>query len=117
MAARAIRILGLDPGLQHTGWGLIESDGYRLRFVAEGVISTSARDALGDRLLILHQGLAQAFANLQPDEAAAKKVTEASSFFDFKARLTIASQRKNMVKKSEFDVEALIASFRAFTMF
>jgi hypothetical protein len=47
----------------------------------------------------------------------AKKVTEASSFFDFKARLTIASQRKNMVKKSEFDVEALIASFRAFTMF
>jgi crossover junction endodeoxyribonuclease RuvC len=52
MAARTISILGLDPGLQHTGWGLIESDGYRLRFVAEGVISTSARDALGDRLLI-----------------------------------------------------------------
>ena len=70
MSARTIRILGLDPGLQHTGWGLIESDGYRLRFVAEGVISTSARDALGDRLLILHQGLAEAFANLQPDEAA-----------------------------------------------
>ena len=80
MAARTIRILGLDPGLQHTGWGLIESDGYRLRFVAEGVVSTSARDALGDRLLILHQGLAEAFANLQPDEAAAKKVTEASVF-------------------------------------
>jgi crossover junction endodeoxyribonuclease RuvC len=70
MAARSIRILGLDPGLQHTGWGLIESDGYRLRFVAEGVVSTSARDALGDRLLILHQGLAEALANLQPDEAA-----------------------------------------------
>jgi hypothetical protein len=61
---------GLDPGLQHTGWGLIETDGYRLRFVAEGVVSTSARDALGDRLLILHQGLAETFANFQPDEAA-----------------------------------------------
>jgi len=42
MEARTIRILGLDPGLQHTGWGLIESDGYRL--------------------LILHQGLAEAIA-------------------------------------------------------
>ncbi|MFO0187403.1 MAG: crossover junction endodeoxyribonuclease RuvC, partial [Alphaproteobacteria bacterium] len=70
MSPRAIRILGLDPGLQHTGWGLIETDGYRLRFVAEGVVSTSARDALGDRLLILHLGLAETFANLQPDEAA-----------------------------------------------
>ena len=40
MASRAIRILGLDPGLQHTGWGLIETDGYRLRFIAEGVVST-----------------------------------------------------------------------------
>ena len=42
MAARTIRIPGLDPGRQHTGWGLIESDGYRL--------------------LILHEGLAEAIA-------------------------------------------------------
>jgi hypothetical protein len=48
---------------------------------------------------------------------AATKVTEASSFSDFKGSLTIASQRKNMVKKGEFDVGALTASFRAFTMF
>jgi hypothetical protein len=108
MAACAIRILGLDPGLQHTGWGLIESDGYRLRFVAEGVVSTSARDALGDRLLILHQGLAEAFANLQPDEAASKKGTDTPSFY-FKARLMVASQRRDMVKESECDVRALIA--------
>jgi hypothetical protein len=48
---------------------------------------------------------------------AAKKVTEASFFSDFKGSLTIASQPKNMVKKGEFDVGALTASFRAFTMF
>ena len=37
MAAAPIRILGLDPGLQHTGWGMVEHDGFRLRFVADGV--------------------------------------------------------------------------------
>jgi len=47
----------------------------------------------------------------------AKKVTEASFFSDFKWSLTIASQRKDMVKEGEFDVGALTASFRAFTMF
>ena len=63
-------ILGLDPGLQHTGWGLVEHDGYRLRFCAEGVVSTHAGDDLPDRLLVLHRGLAQVIADQSPDEAA-----------------------------------------------
>ncbi|MDO9499650.1 crossover junction endodeoxyribonuclease RuvC [Falsiroseomonas sp.] len=70
MSARPIRILGLDPGLQHTGWGLVEHDGYRLRFCAEGVVSTHAGDDLHHRLLTLHRGLAQIIAEQSPDEAA-----------------------------------------------
>jgi crossover junction endodeoxyribonuclease RuvC len=70
MVRAPIRILGLDPGLQHTGWGLVEHDGFRLRFCAEGVISTSAGDELPHRLLVLHQGLAAVIAEQCPDEAA-----------------------------------------------
>jgi crossover junction endodeoxyribonuclease RuvC len=70
MARPPIRILGLDPGLQHTGWGLIEHDGFRLRFLAGGVVSTSAAEALPDRLLALHRGLAAVIATHAPEEAA-----------------------------------------------
>ena len=41
---RLIRILGIDPGLRRTGWGLIESDGNRLLYVACGSLETSERD-------------------------------------------------------------------------
>lgn len=70
MPATSTRILGLDPGLQHTGWGLIESDGFRLRFLADGVVSTAAGEELPQRLLTLHRGLAAVIAEWTPDEAA-----------------------------------------------
>jgi crossover junction endodeoxyribonuclease RuvC len=70
MAAAPIRILGLDPGLQHTGWGLVEHDGFRLRFLADGVVSTSAQEELPARLLALHRGLGAVIAEWTPDEAA-----------------------------------------------
>ena len=70
---RPIRILGLDPGLQHTGWGLIEHDGFRLRFLAEGVVSTHAGEELADRLLALHRGLASVIDIHAPAEAAVEK--------------------------------------------
>jgi len=70
MASAPIRILGLDPGLQHTGWGLIAHDGHHLRFIAEGVVSTDTTQDLADRLLALHRGLADILARLGPDEAA-----------------------------------------------
>ena len=41
-----VRILGLDPGLRHTGWGVIEKDGSRLRFVAAGVINPDDKNEL-----------------------------------------------------------------------
>ncbi len=65
-----IRILGIDPGLTHTGWGLIESAGSHLRFIAAGAISTLAGDELSARLVLIHNGLSHLIGEWQPDEAA-----------------------------------------------
>lgn len=69
-AKNAVRLLGLDPGLQHTGWGLVESAGSRLRHLGDGVISTDAALPLAERLAILHRALNELLAGWQPDEAA-----------------------------------------------
>jgi crossover junction endodeoxyribonuclease RuvC len=66
----AVRLLGLDPGLQHTGWGMVESAGSRLRHLGDGVISTNADMPLAERLCILHRALVTLLADWQPDEAA-----------------------------------------------
>ena len=66
----AVRLLGLDPGLQHTGWGMVESAGSRLRHLGDGVISTDAAMPLAERLSTIYRGLAELLANWQPDEAA-----------------------------------------------
>ncbi|WP_027285054.1 crossover junction endodeoxyribonuclease RuvC [Rubritepida flocculans] len=66
----AVRILGLDPGLTHTGWGLIESAGSRLRFLAAGAVSTAPAEALSARLVALHKALSQLIGQWTPDEAA-----------------------------------------------
>jgi crossover junction endodeoxyribonuclease RuvC len=63
-------ILGLDPGLQHTGWGVLRQDGSRLSHIADGVVSTRTADSLAERLLALHRGLAEVLARFVPDEAA-----------------------------------------------
>jgi crossover junction endodeoxyribonuclease RuvC len=68
-----IRILGLDPGLQHTGWGLIRQDGSRLTHLGCGVISTDAALPLPERLLQLHRGLAAVIEIHAPHEAAVER--------------------------------------------
>ena len=68
-----IRILGLDPGLRHTGWGIVEKDGTRLRFIAGGVINPSETGALSERLAELHQELKKIIEAYQPDEAAVEQ--------------------------------------------
>lgn len=65
-----IRILGVDPGLQRTGWGMVEVEGNRLRYIACGVITSKADWALADRLKVLHDGLLQVVALHKPCEAA-----------------------------------------------
>ncbi len=66
----SVRLLGLDPGLQHTGWGMVESAGSRLRHLGDGVISTDASQPLADRLCTLHRGILLLLEQWQPDEAA-----------------------------------------------
>jgi crossover junction endodeoxyribonuclease RuvC len=68
-----IRILGLDPGLRRTGWGLIVAQGNRLSFVASGVILSSDKEALATRLCQLHAGLVERVAALAPDEVAVEE--------------------------------------------
>ncbi|MFT8247050.1 crossover junction endodeoxyribonuclease RuvC [Roseomonas sp. BN140053] len=70
MGVGAVRVLGLDPGLQHTGWGLIESHGSRLRHLADGVVSTTADLPLADRLSQIYRALTALLELHQPDEAA-----------------------------------------------
>lgn len=73
MISRAIRILGIDPGLRRTGWGVIESDGNRLIFVGCGSIDAKETLPLAERLLAIHQGLARVLSEFSPLEAAVEQ--------------------------------------------
>lgn len=68
-----MRVLGLDPGLRTTGWGLIESEGSRLRYLADGVVKSDERLSLAERLAQLHQGVLAIVAQWRPDEAAVEQ--------------------------------------------
>jgi crossover junction endodeoxyribonuclease RuvC len=67
---RPIRILGIDPGLRRTGWGLVEIEGNRLSFLASGSVATDDRAALASRLLAIYEGLVRVIDEFRPDEAA-----------------------------------------------
>jgi len=68
--AQAIRIIGIDPGLRRTGWGVIDTDGTRLGFVACGSVVSDNADSLGLRLRQIFDGLQAVLAELSPAEAA-----------------------------------------------
>jgi crossover junction endodeoxyribonuclease RuvC len=67
---RPIRILGIDPGLRRTGWGMIASEGNRLVFLGCGSLATQDGAALASRLLAIHDGLRRVVDQHAPDEAA-----------------------------------------------
>ena len=67
---RPIRILGIDPGLRRTGWGVVEIAGNRLGFIGCGSVTSNDRDALSARLLAIHDGLTRILEQFRPDEAA-----------------------------------------------
>jgi len=66
----AIRILGLDPGLRRTGWGVVIIEGARLSHLAHGVVDPPANLPLSERLLIILRGVTEVIAAWSPDEAA-----------------------------------------------
>ena len=67
-------ILGLDPGLGTTGWGVIAADGNRLSHVANGQIRTAAGEALPARLVALHAALLDVIALHRPEAAGVEEV-------------------------------------------
>ena len=67
------RIIGIDPGLRRCGWGVIETEGNRLRFVAAGVVTPPVTGALAARLVALHEGLNDVLKRFSPEEAAVEE--------------------------------------------
>jgi crossover junction endodeoxyribonuclease RuvC len=115
MAASAIRILGIDPGLRRTGWGLIETEGNRLIHVACGSLETSERASLSERLLAIHDGLIAVIERFRPHEAAVEatfvnanavatlKLGQArgvAMLVPARAGLAVAEYAPNVVKKT-----------------
>ncbi|MBB5372311.1 crossover junction endodeoxyribonuclease RuvC [Acidocella aromatica] len=68
-----MRLLGIDPGLRFTGWGVLEAEGNRLRHVADGVIATESTDDVPSRLKMLDDALAEILARYAPAEAAVEE--------------------------------------------
>jgi crossover junction endodeoxyribonuclease RuvC len=110
-----IRILGIDPGLRRTGWGVVEVDGNRLSYVACGSLATDDQAALAVRLVTIHDGLVRVVADFRPDEAAAEATfvnRDASATLKLgqargvallvpaKAGVPVAEYAPNLVKKT-----------------
>ena len=68
-----MRLIGLDPGLRLTGWGVIDVDGNRLRHVAHGVVKVPADQSLAERLCALFEAIAAVVTAQQPTEAAVEE--------------------------------------------
>ena len=79
-----VRIIGLDPGLRNTGWGVIEAEGSRLSYVADGAVHSDADAPLAERLLQIHSQLLSVLKEFVPDEAAIEE-----TFVNKDARATL----------------------------
>ena len=72
-ANQMVRILGVDPGLQRLGWGMIEFDGVTLSYLASGTLTSKTSDPLAVRLAGLFQDLTAVVARWSPCEAAVEQ--------------------------------------------
>jgi crossover junction endodeoxyribonuclease RuvC len=110
-----IRILGIDPGLRRTGWGVVEVAGNSLSFIGCGSVTTNDRESLAARLVAIHDGLVRILDQFLPDEAAVEatfvnkdatatlKLGQARGIamvVPAKAGLPVAEYAPNLVKKS-----------------
>jgi crossover junction endodeoxyribonuclease RuvC len=68
-----MRLLGLDPGLRHTGWGVIDVAGNRLSHVADGVVHSDGKQSLAERLVALFRQLNEILERYRPNEAAVEE--------------------------------------------
>jgi len=113
--SQPIRILGIDPGLRRTGWGLIGCEGNRLIYLACGSVETSDKRSLAERLVTIHDGLARIVEEFRPDEAAVEatfvnrdaaatlKLGQARGIallVPAKAGVSVAEYAPNLIKKT-----------------
>ena len=111
----AIRIIGIDPGLRRTGWGVIACAGNSRRFVGAGVVTSDGDAPLAERLLSLFRGLVEVIDGFRPDEAAVEatfvnkdagatlKLGQArgiAMLVPARAGLAVAEYAPNLVKKT-----------------
>jgi crossover junction endodeoxyribonuclease RuvC len=112
---RPLRLLGLDPGLRRTGWGIIDVSGNHLRHVAAGCVTSTLGLGLAERLVELHDGIMAVIAEWQPDEAAVEETfvnknpestlklglaRGVALLVPAKAGLAVAEYTNNQVKKA-----------------
>ena len=115
MANEPVRIIGLDHGLRRTGWGVVVSDGARLRWVAHGVVAPPETAPFSERLLHLFEALGTICADHGCEEAAVEEVfvnvnpsstlklghaRAAVMLAPAKAGLTVAEYSPNLIKKA-----------------
>ena len=74
MALAKRRILGIDPGLGHTGWGIVCQDGLRLNCAAYGCVTTASGQPLAERLLKIHEQIGAVIDHFHPDEASIETI-------------------------------------------
>ena len=67
-------LIGVDPGLAATGWGVVRFDGSRFRHVAHGVIATDSAEPLPGRLLSIYNGIRKVLSKFSPDEAGVEEL-------------------------------------------
>lgn len=79
-----VRIIGIDPGLRNTGWGVIAQEGSTLSYVADGSLHSDADAGLAERLLQIHSQLLVVLRDFAPDEAAIEE-----TFVNKDARATL----------------------------
>jgi len=110
-----VRILGLDPGLRHTGWGIIDACDNRLQFVAAGALSPDPHAAMSERLRLLFVGVQELVAAYAPRECAIEDTfvnqnpisalklghaRAAAMLAPAMAGLAVSEYKPNLVKKS-----------------
>ena len=84
MSSGVIRIIGIDPGLGQTGWGVVTIEGTRLSYVADGTLKSDRAAPLTLRLVELHRQLSDVIAEWRPDEASVEE-----TFVNQDARATL----------------------------